>query len=201
MRRALLRRDGMTLLDLLTTMTIMSVLASVTLGTVLQTKKYGGRVACLRNLRELYLSFVLYTDDNKGVLPRLIGGTWVDQMAAGGQIDDTNEHLLVCPTDPTPLFRHGYLVSYAGNCWMSKKSLAGLNRPGSRMLIGDMGDDIHGLSVHCARCGENFGEEGFRHGGKKANFLFPDGHAESVKKKQLNDKLWADDTTFPNNCE
>jgi prepilin-type processing-associated H-X9-DG protein len=64
-----------------------------------------------------------------------------------------------------------------------------------------MGDDIHGLSVHCARCGENFGKEGFRHGGKKANFLFPDGHAKSIKKKNLTDLLWADNTTFPNNCE
>ena len=69
------------------------------------------------------------------------------------------------------------------------------------MLLGDMGDDIHGLSVHCARRGEHFGGEGFRHGGNQANFLSPDGHAKSIKKKRLTDLLWADDTTFPNNCE
>ena len=187
-------------MDLVTSIGIISVLSMMTMGSVMKARVHGGRVRCVSRLKHLHLFFVMYADDHNGYLPRSIGGRWVDDLAEGGYLGGVAQKVLRCPADPSPLFRCGYFVSYAGNCWLHRAYLAGIDRPHTRMLLGDMGDDIDGLSVHCARCGENFGELGFRHGGRRANFLFPDGHARSIKYSRVSDLLWADDTTFPNNC-
>ena len=189
----------MSLAELVTTLGIVSVLSAMTMGTVVKAKTHAGRVRCLNRLRHLYPLMIIYTQDHGGRLPRIIGGRWIDDLVEDGYLGPMDQWMLRCPADPTPLFRSGYMVSYAGNCWLHRANLAGIDRPASRMLLGDMGDDIHGLSVYCARDAENFGELGFRHGGRKANFLFPDGHTESIKRRNISDYLWADDTTFPNN--
>ena len=205
MRRLIRETRGISMLELVASTAIVSTLAIVTVGTVMEARTHSAKVKCLSRLKSLHLCFVMYADDHQGLLPQSIGGRWVDDLV-GVHPGDPNylgpgaQDVLRCPDDPSPLWRCGYEVSYAGNCWLHKAYLAGIDRPHTRMLLGDMGDDIHGLSVHCARCGENFGELGFRHGNKKANFLFPDGRAESVKYKKVTDLMWADDTTFPNNC-
>ena len=94
MRRALRRKSGMSLAELVTTLGVVSVLSAMTMGVVVKAKVRAGRVRCLNRLRHLYPLMVIYTEDSGGRLPRIIGGRWIDDLVRDGYLGPTDQWLL-----------------------------------------------------------------------------------------------------------
>ncbi len=58
------RRDGFTLIELLVVIAVIAVLMSILMPALQRAREQGKRAACLSNLKQLTLSWILYADDN-----------------------------------------------------------------------------------------------------------------------------------------
>ena len=64
-----LKRSGFSLIELLVVIAIIAILAALLLPALSRSKEQGQRVACINNLKQLSLAWVMYADDHDGVLP------------------------------------------------------------------------------------------------------------------------------------
>lgn len=62
--------DGFTLIELLVVISIIAILAALLLPALARAKYNGMRTACINNIRQQYLSQILYADDNNGKFAR-----------------------------------------------------------------------------------------------------------------------------------
>jgi prepilin-type N-terminal cleavage/methylation domain-containing protein len=67
------RRPGFTLVELLVVIGIIAVLISILLPSLNNARKKAQAVACASNMRQIYLGMLMFTQDNKGRLPRPYG--------------------------------------------------------------------------------------------------------------------------------
>ncbi len=73
------RRNGFTLIELLVVIAIIAILMAILMPTLRRAKEQGERAACLSNLKQLQLAWILYADDNDDkVVSSEAGGTWRD---------------------------------------------------------------------------------------------------------------------------
>ncbi len=63
------RSRAFTLIELLVVIAIIAILASILLPTLARSKYAGQRTICVNNIRQQYLSQILYADDNRGQFP------------------------------------------------------------------------------------------------------------------------------------
>ncbi|AHF94482.1 hypothetical protein OPIT5_17425 [Opitutaceae bacterium TAV5] len=66
---------GFTLIELLTVIAIIGILAAIIIPTVGKVRQSAYKAQCGSNLRQLSLAFLMYTEDNKGMLPYSYQGT------------------------------------------------------------------------------------------------------------------------------
>ena len=66
LERRRLRRVGFTLIELLVVIAIIAVLMAILIPTLNRAREQGKRAACLSNLKQLQLAWVMYADDNDG---------------------------------------------------------------------------------------------------------------------------------------
>jgi len=62
------RVSGFTLIELLTVIAIIAILAGLLQAAVSRAKTSASKVVCLNNLKQIQLTWILYYDDNNGIL-------------------------------------------------------------------------------------------------------------------------------------
>ncbi len=85
-RRGRLPSGGFTLIELLVVIAIIAILASMLLPALARAKYKGSRVACANNIRQQYLSQMMYTHDNRSKFPQHDDGS-PDYHRLGGRKD------------------------------------------------------------------------------------------------------------------
>src|SRR5437879_434417 len=80
-----------TLLELLVVISIIAILVGLLLPALAKAKDQARKAHCLSNLRQVYLGFMHYCDDNRDRLPPLGPDPWFSFQYGGGD-PDTNSH-------------------------------------------------------------------------------------------------------------
>jgi general secretion pathway protein G len=136
-REAQPRPAAFTLVELLTVIAIIGILAAIIIPTVGKVRESAHATRCKTNLRSLQQGFILFANDNKGKIPyrdvdRSVDGisitAWHRKISlyVGGPQPatwDKNPSALVmyqCPSDKTP---YNGLISYGISEFLSGKSL------------------------------------------------------------------------------
>ncbi|MCI0538303.1 MAG: type II secretion system GspH family protein, partial [Verrucomicrobiales bacterium] len=84
-RRPISTSCGFTLIELLVALAVIGVLSSLLLPTLVKAKMRGHQIACLNNLRQLNLAWILYAHDYNDLLAYNLGSTEIKQILAQNQ--------------------------------------------------------------------------------------------------------------------
>ena len=141
-------RRGFTLVELSVVMALVGIISALLLPALARSKERAQAFRCLANLRQLQTAWILYTDENNGWLPGVIGGSypgsgrWVSGwMDLSSNSDNTNTLYLTddrfsqlapylrapgvyrCPSDRSAVMiagrAHPRVRSVSMNCWMN----------------------------------------------------------------------------------
>lgn len=182
-------RMGFTLIEMLVTIAIIGVLAAILLPALVAARESSRRTACISNLRQIGMGLQAYLTHWKDYFPVVHGGTyaapeppakeWWEYLGAWKL---KREHLL-CTSDPHS--DNTDIESYIFNGMFAfGKNLARMRNPGEKIIVSERADE-GGALIHQGYpswkdqsiwspliCKE-------RHD-PVSNYLFVDGHAESM---------------------
>ena len=139
-------RRGFTLIELLVVIAIISILASILFPVFARARAKGRQTACLSNVRQLVMAFIMYANDADETMPyggptpepppgALTVPLWTDSIFAYTH----NDQILFCPDrkDAT----HGYGVNFLA----SGKAEGSFFDPASKILLGDVNPEFLGV--------------------------------------------------------
>ena len=200
------RRKGFTLIELLVVIAIIALLMAILMPALQRAREQGKRTACLNNLKQLTLAWIMYADDNDGIICAAnIGHSdygWVAAMDVSDPIENqiaamqggmlypycSNMKLYKCPTGiPGEMRTYSIVQSLNTNVGSSSKGKVLKNkteilRPGERMVFVDEGRiSNYAFAIHHK---EPTWKDlpPLRHG-NGTNFSFADMHCEYWKWK------------------
>ncbi|MEO5712269.1 MAG: prepilin-type N-terminal cleavage/methylation domain-containing protein [Luteolibacter sp.] len=202
-------RRGFTLVELLVVIAIVITLAAV-LGNVGTRMLAGGRtVNCSRNLRQIGMATVMYASDNNMTLPSTShqrgGRSWTLTLQPYANEKLTSK----CAEDANKQRAYTYVINDfltphpAGADDNDYSFLSKIARPESTFLFAEAaashtGDNFHLAPYYGGKIPPTVFEYQVAvgvHGGK-ANYLFTDGHVETLSWKEIRARLAADGTRF-----
>ena len=154
------RRSAFTLIELLTVIAIIGILAAIIIPTVGKVRQSARAAACLSNLRQVGSAQLLYANENKGILVPIndpTGGMkfWRYLLAPylGGTTANPVQQILLCPADISepaiaatvgqspssygiPIITR--LHNYSGEPY-GTKNINAVKNPAKTMFAGDIG--------------------------------------------------------------
>jgi prepilin-type processing-associated H-X9-DG protein len=190
-------------------MAIIAILTGLLLPALAKAKAKGKQAACMSNLRQTGIGFRMYADDHAGFGPTTTHGagtneSWIYQLSSYvGNVD----RIRLCPADPKGQQRMtNHASSYTlneytavdyvdpfGNALESFRKLDTLPRPTATMIIFEI-SDLAGVNIFNDHTHSRHWLQGWssvladiqpdRHG-TSANYLFADGHVESIQAAKL----------------
>lgn len=201
-----IRDTGFTLVELLLVITITGLLASLSMAAVKGATDKARTTKCLSNLRQVGIAVQLYVSENQGSLP--------DTSHAGFELSWTNtlapylttNYLGKCPSAQHAITK----VTYAWNDLLTEQITPNTGRglpinrlrsPSATLALAELPDDA--VSEHFHFAGERRltptvfrnSVEVERHG-QSANYLFTDGHAETISWPSAQSRLKAPNSAF-----
>lgn len=183
-----------TLIELLTVIAIIGVLAGIIIPVVGSVRKSAKKSQCLSNVRQIGIGMKMFSNDNRNRLPYMTNSnvkTWDQQLLDGGYLPKGD--VFRCPSDEGIRTESGFIRSYAYNNYVGdnanqsvKGLLANVNKPLANIIL--VADGGYGLAVMNSGTGVNASKNSncqtnHREGGtvnKGANYVFADMHAAWV---------------------
>jgi len=136
------RKRAFTLVELLVVIGIIALLISILLPSLSKARESANRTACLSNIKQITLAFIMYTTENKGYFPfcalnanpqlpedfvwwTQASMPYIGEHGIGPylKLSPTNYKVMVCPSDQTDFRKRGggYPFSYALNNLMTSE--------------------------------------------------------------------------------
>jgi len=195
-----MKRQAFTLIELIVTISIVSVLAALIIPAVNRSLEKGRAAKCVGNLRQVGTAFQLYLQDNQYRMPQRVypipygdGGKYgYDEMLLPYVNNTTG--IFQCPSQSSK--NYPAEPSYGMNWYYDNQIVIGLERPARVILATDTRGNFGTGSHRADRDSESPGQlASDRHSGK-ANFLFFDGHVETLTHAETlaPDDLWGTDS-------
>lgn len=163
------KKDGFTLIELLVVIIVVGVLASLILPAISSTKENAKRMACLNNMRQIYIGLEMYAQDHDGKMPGYptelfeMNPTWqgysdciisrtLQKVGSivivnfgflySSYIDDPN--VFNCPANPVKDFAKKFITQDSlrtSYIFTAYRDFTGLNQAGSMVITSDFNPD------------------------------------------------------------
>ena len=147
---------GFTLIELLVVIAIIAILMGILMPALNRAREQGRRAACLSNLKQLQLAWLMYNDENDGLIVNGAGGVgtapwvgkcWASDYSSGGQLDEEvqkeeikkgalypyvrDTKMFKCPTGT-----RGEMLTYAAMDGVNGLSRTGTSSGGKSVRVG-----------------------------------------------------------------
>lgn len=174
-------RRSFTLVELLVALSIVGLLAGLSLSAVQSAMRESRRGACVSNLKQIGAAFWNYLGDNEFILPqRFYGGDegYKDKLSPylGGNLNVLRK-VFICPEHRQCAWPHQ--PSYGMNFYLDNLSVNQLDTFSDLILVAESRGDGGGGSHRACLDDISPGQRDLTRHGKKSNYLMLDGHVES----------------------
>lgn len=219
-RPARARARGFTLIELFTVIAIIGVLAAIIIPVTGSVRAKARLANCTSNLRQIGQAMLLFAGDNKQMLPPRYGRGYqgadasnkltpahalIPYLGMEGRIGPPplpfEEGVWICPAagdDFAPVTRKS---SYAYNAFIDNHPIPSANHwkyrlnapssPSRTLLLGEASANADGGYLFPGSAGGKHDPDLVRHGGNRANWLFADGHVETISGEiPVSDPRW-----------